>query len=92
MYDPVKYSNFRQKIPDSIKEETTHPDHEDYGMFVLVLMSHGLDGDVILGSDMKAVKLSDVYDLLSPLNFPKMAGKPKLIIIQACSGGKYQRI
>jgi len=28
-----------------------------------------------------------VYDLLTPLNFPGMAGKPKVVILEVCSGG-----
>ena len=61
--------------------------HEGYGMFVLVLTSHGNEGSII-GCDYTHVKLTDIYDLLSAKNFPAMRGKPKLIIIQACSGGK----
>ena len=49
-------------------------------------MTHGKEDDQILGSDQHTVKLKDIYELLSPLNFPAMAGKPKIIVIQACSG------
>lgn len=54
-------------------------------MFVLVLTSHGGEGSMI-GSDHRRVKLTDIYKLLSPKNFPAMQGKPKLVIIQACAG------
>ena len=52
-------------------------------------MSHGTDGDVIYGSDRGQVRLTEVKDLLSPGLFPQMSGKPKFVIIQACSGSKY---
>lgn len=70
------------------------PEHEDYGMFVLVLMSHGGKNNCIFGFDGTAIELSDVYYLLTPQNFPTMSGKPKLIIVQACAGGRnnYQRL
>lgn len=55
-------------------------------MFVLVISSHGTEGHVC-GSDDVLVKLTDIYDLLSPKNFTAMKYKPKLIIIQACGGG-----
>ena len=58
-------------------------------MFVLVLMSHGTGGDMILDSQSQPVALTKIKDLLSPHNFAAMKGKPKLMIVQACSGGKY---
>ena len=70
-----------------IQQETQNPDHEDYGMFILVIMTHGTANDCIYGTDSSTIKLSDVYELLSAKNFPQMSGKPKLVIIQACSGG-----
>ena len=57
-------------------------------MFVLVVMSHGTRGDKILGSDSQPVDLMDIRDLLCSRSFPAMRGKPKLLIVQACSGGK----
>ena len=71
----------------SICEETQHPDHKDYGMFILIIMSHGAPNDCIVGTDGKSVTLKDIVDLLSPIKFPMMSGKPKLVVIQACSGG-----
>ena len=71
-----------------IEEEIANPKHADYGMFILVVMSHGADKDQIYGSDMNVVKLQHIYDLLSPSNFPCMSGKPKVVIVQACAGGK----
>ena len=51
-------------------------------------MSHGQERDVILDVDKKPVDLVKICNLLSPTNFPSMAEKPKLVIIQACSGSK----
>jgi len=52
-------------------------------------MSHGGVNNHIYGVDMKRVRLTDVYDLLTPLNFPGMAGKPKVVIIEAASGSEW---
>jgi len=62
-------------------------EHKDLGCHVLVIMTHGGLNNHILGTDLKRVKLTDVYDLLTPLNFPGMAGKPKVVILEVCSGG-----
>ena len=74
---------------EQIKNETSEicDDHEKYGIFVLVLMSHGEVDDVIYGVDGNYFKLEDVYELLAPTSFPEMMDKPKLVIVQACGGG-----
>ena len=57
-------------------------------MFILVLMSHGRRNNVIVGSDSQPIDLIDIQDLLSPTKFPAMKAKPKVMIVQACSGGE----
>lgn len=76
-----------QEFVEEIHRETQLPIHEKSSMFALLLTSHGDEGTII-GCDGKHVRLSDIYKLLSPANFPAMKKKPKLIIIQACAGGK----
>jgi len=66
----------------------TKEEHTDLGCHVLVIMTHGGLNNHIYGIDLKRVKLTDVYDLLTPFNFTGMAGKPKVVILEACSGGK----
>lgn len=58
-------------------------------MFILIIMAHGGANDVIQGSDGKTLSTTFIInDLLSPAKFPKMSGKPKVVIIVACRGGK----
>ena len=78
-----------------IDKDTKESVHANLGMFVLVLMSHG-DHGTIAAKDGNTgtiiqIKLVDIYRLLSPQNFPAMRGKPKMIILQACSGGVYSK-
>jgi len=73
----------------AIKDETALEVHKHLSMFVLIIMSHGQTGDQILSHDNKLVKLGDIKHLLSASQFTAMKGKPKLIIIQACSGSKF---
>ena len=77
-----------QKIYDEIRKETRNDKHYAYGMFVFVIMSHGVRGDIILDRNGQPVDLMMIKDLLSPHHFPAMKGKPKLMVVQACSGGK----
>ena len=69
-----------------IDKDTRESVHSNLGMFVLVLMSHGGYGTISAGDDV--IRLGDIYRLLSSHNFPAMRGKPKMIILQACSGGQ----
>ena len=76
------------EIDDEIEE---HDDeHESYGMFVLVLMSHGdgvVEDGIVYGIDGKKIPLSEIYyRCLTPTSFPAMKGKPKFVIVQACGG------
>lgn len=70
-----------------VNEDTGDSVHEELKSFVLVITSHGHEGSVV-GSDHKYIKIMDLINLLSPKNFPAMKGKPKIVIIQACSGSK----
>jgi len=72
----------------AVKTEVKKEEHKDLGCHVLVIMTHGGLNNHIYGTDLKRVKLTDVYDLLTPLNFSGMAGKPKVVILEVCSGGK----
>ena len=74
-----------QGMQQTILKETQQASHG--GAFILVIMSHGTENGGIYGVDTKAMELDSVYDLLSSANFKPMAGKPKLIVIQACGGG-----
>jgi len=81
------YKSF-QTILSTIKDEVQCKEHKDLGCHVLVIMTHGGVNNYIYGVDRKRVRLTDVYDLLTPLNFPGMSGKPKIVILETCSGSK----
>ena len=78
-----------QRIFDAVTNETKLEDQKQYGMFVLIIMSHGGENNVIRDCENNPVRLIDVKDRLRPSEFPAMKGKPKIIIVQACSGGEY---
>ncbi|XP_067932946.1 caspase a-like [Watersipora subatra] len=77
-----------EEILREIQEETSREEHKRLGMFILIIMSHGTERDMLLDSHGKKFSLVSIRDSLSPRRFPAMAGKPKLIIVQACSGGR----
>ncbi|XP_067951730.1 cell death protein 3-like [Watersipora subatra] len=80
-----------QRMLEVIRDETDRHADENYGMFVLVIMSNGSEIG-ISGADGTMVHKTDINNALSAENFPAMARKPKLIIIQACSGDLHDRV
>lgn len=76
---------------EAIREETILPEHKDLGMFFLGIMSHGTQ-QLVIGVDENAVKVNDIYALVSAKGFPKMFRKPKMIVFQTCQGGIYRYI
>lgn len=81
-----------QGVRTAIDEEVNRTEHNRYGLLVLVIMSRGEKKDIIIGSNNQSISLVDLKNLLSKTNFPEMKGKPKLIVVQACWGGKFSGI
>ncbi|KYO43298.1 caspase-14 [Alligator mississippiensis] len=54
---------------------------------LITLMSHGTRNGYISGKDEVKVNLKDIFPLFNNANCPKLQGKPKIFIIQACRGG-----
>ncbi|XP_025050143.1 caspase-14 [Alligator sinensis] len=54
---------------------------------LITLMSHGTRNGYISGKDEVKVNLKDIFPLFNNANCPKLRGKPKIFIIQACRGG-----
>jgi len=73
-----------------LKKEIQNPEHERFGVSAFIIMTHGAE-NLIYGTDSRpvTVRLSDILDLMSPYTFKAMAGKPKMVVIQACSGGEF---
>ncbi|KAK3104803.1 hypothetical protein FSP39_010374 [Pinctada imbricata] len=71
-----------------IVEEIYKPDHKDAECFILVIMTHGCR-EGVYGVDGEVLSIDKVKDLMNGNNFLVMAGKPKLVFIQACRGEQY---
>jgi hypothetical protein len=68
--------------------EAKRPAHADADAFVLCVLSHGARGKVY-GVDGAAVEVDKhIIQLFNGTVCPTLINKPKIIIIQACQGGK----
>ena len=57
---------------------------------VIAILAHGRDQE-ILGSDGNSVSERRIYQIFDTENCPKLRGKPKLFIFQACRGENFIR-
>ena len=63
-------------------------DHSNFDAFVFIIMSHGGERDVIQGADGRNVKLEFLLRRFTSHRCQGLKGKPKLVIIQSCRGGR----
>ena len=78
-------------MKDIIKEDLdSTTSHSEWGMYVLAVMSHGSKETLHGVKDSRGVEgdltQEEVVNMLSASRFPAMAGKPKVLIFNACSG------
>lgn len=66
--------------------------HKNHDAFVLIVMSHGGDNDVIYGVGNRAVRVEDLISELTQSNCPDLRDKPKMVFIQTCRGSLRERI
>ncbi|XP_038614752.1 caspase-7-like [Tachyglossus aculeatus] len=64
-------------------QEESQAEHGD--CFVSILSSHGQEG-LVFGNQGRAVHLAQLLHTLDPRNCSALAGKPKILFIQACRG------
>nr|CDS30656.1 caspase 2 [Hymenolepis microstoma] len=67
-----------------------NPVHYSVDAGGLIVMSHGVQ-DYIYTSDGKLFSINDILEAFTNKSFPAMAGKPKLILFQACRGEEKDR-
>jgi hypothetical protein len=60
----------------------------DFNIFVMVVIAHGSQGDIIMSADGKrSVTVSEIILKLDAME--DLRGKPKALIMESCRGGSY---
>ncbi|XP_053875338.1 caspase-7-like [Malaclemys terrapin pileata] len=78
----LHYDQEAQEIEEIYRQES----REEHGdCFVSILSSHGEEG-AIYDCRGELLKLTRIFQMLSPQRCPVLAGKPKIFFIQACRG------
>ncbi|XP_044210493.1 caspase a-like [Thunnus albacares] len=92
-YEVVKHTNLTGKeIDDAVIKFSKHPKLKETDSVFVIIMSHGKPG-AVLGVNHKKGQpdkfpIDNIYKHLDTQKCPALLNKPKIIIIQACRGGK----
>lgn len=81
----VKHDPSKEKVMKELKEFCGR-DFSRYGCVVVVVLTHGFRNGDLVSSDGKYYHERNIVDFLKCSNNPTLAGKPRILVIQACRG------
>ena len=84
------HRNFTAEKMKSTAEDYSHMTHS--GVFFLIILSHGGEGDVVYGTDGNEVEVHQLKELFYARNCPSLAGIPKIFMIDACRGSRNEGV
>ena len=65
-------------------------DHDNYNCLMVAILTHGDYGDVLYGTS-GIITIQEIIETFSSKRCPTLIGKPKIFIIQACHGRRYNQ-
>ena len=72
-------------------EEYSQKPHK--GVFILIILSHGGEGDVVYGTDTGEVKVHELQEYFHTTRCHRsLFGVPKVFLIDACRGGNHEKV
>ncbi|XP_032664632.1 caspase-1-like [Odontomachus brunneus] len=85
-FDVMVHDNLtHREVIDVLDELSNKTDHRDNDCICIVVLTHGLQNDMISAKD-AIYKTDKLWKPFTADNCPTLAGKPKLFFIQACRG------
>ena len=84
------HKNLTAEKMKSTAEGYSHMKHS--GVFFLIILSHGGEGDVVYGTDGNEVEVHQLKELFYATKCPSLAGIPKIFMIDACRGSRNERV
>ena len=73
-------------------KEYSHMDHKGRA-FILIILSHGGEGDVVYGTDTGEVKVHELQEMFHTTSCHRsLDGIPKVFLIDACRGGNHEKV
>nr|AOR82888.1 caspase-2 [Apostichopus japonicus] len=65
-------------------------DHSTFDCVILAILTHGVEG-ALYGVDEKKLAVEDVFKYFDATRAPTLIGKPKIVILQACRGERFDK-
>ena len=90
-FEVIVYQNITAKEMRSTVEEYSHKDHKGRA-FILILLSHGGEGDVVYGTDGGAVEVERLKQMFFTTKCLSLAGVLKVFLIDACRGSNKEKV
>lgn len=85
-FNDLNVTSFRRVI----SRFASQTNHSSFDMFVMIVLSHGVEGRVFASDGDLSVD-ADLVDPFRGANCASLIGKPKMFFIQACRGSKFDR-
>lgn len=86
-----RFDNQSSKEMCTLMARLQNEDQSKMDCLVVAVLSHGTDEGAIYGTDETKVSVGDITSHFTGTNCPTLKGKPKVFILQACRGNKYDR-
>lgn len=86
-FDVQRHDDLDHRKMQRVLQEASDIDHTNFDCFMLIILSHGEQG-YVYGVDGFKVSVPEIQAKFVAEKCTTLANKPKIIIIQACQGGK----
>ena len=71
-------------------KEVAAIDHKKFDCLLIAILTHGIKGK-IYGTDGELIPVEDLTELFSGIQCASLIGKPKIFLLQACRGERFDR-
>ncbi|ODN01038.1 Caspase-1, partial [Orchesella cincta] len=87
-FQVITHDNLKRQKFDKVLDKLRREDHSDADCLVVAIMTHGEKNTIYL-SDGTQLPVNLIWEKFEANACPTLAGKPKIFIIQACRGKRY---
>lgn len=87
-YYTNRFDNLTGRDMHKKLKEVANLDHSKFDSLAVVFLTHGINGK-LYSTDGDLIPVDDFTKYFDGVNCPLLIGKPKVFIIQACRGGKF---
>nr|CAD10676.1 caspase 3 [Geodia cydonium] len=84
----IRKDNLTGKAMTREFEDLARRDHSAYDCVVVAILTHGISGR-LYSTDGDLIPVEDLTKYFDGVNRPSLIGKPKVFVVQACRGGKF---